>query len=81
MRTIDQTILNARLADARVLVEIGELAEAEAEVAQVLDESPGDLSALDLLSKIKHLRGELTEAIAYWKRPSATSATRPRRAC
>ena len=24
---------------------------------------------------------ELTEAIAYWKRPSATSATRPRRAC
>src|SRR5262245_27735352 len=55
-----------RLRYARVLVEIGEPYDAEVQLAEVLDERPDDLRALDLLAKIKHMRGELTEAIALW---------------
>src|SRR5262245_5842868 len=55
-----------RLAHARVLVEIGELYDAEGPLASVLEERPDDLQALDLLARIKHMRGELTAAIALW---------------
>lgn len=55
-----------RLRYASVLVECGWLHDAEAEVASVLDESPGDLDALGLYAKIKHIRGELSQAIACW---------------
>src|SRR5436190_1719412 len=55
-----------RMAYARTLVEIGEPYDAELQLAQVLEERPDDLGALDLLAKIKHMRGELTEAIALW---------------
>lgn len=55
-----------RLRLARVLVEIGELYDAEAQLAAALEERPWDLGALDLLAKIKHMRGELTEALALW---------------
>src|SRR5258706_5314428 len=55
-----------RLGYGEVLVEIGELFDAEAEVARVLEDHPEDLTALDLLAKIKHMRGELSEAIACW---------------
>src|SRR5262245_13479264 len=55
-----------RLILARVLVEIGEPFDAEVQLAAVLEERPDDLGALDLLAKIKHMRGELTEAIALW---------------
>jgi tetratricopeptide (TPR) repeat protein len=55
-----------RLSYATVLVEIGELYDAELEVASVLEEQPEDLTALDLLAKIKHIRGELSAAVACW---------------
>jgi tetratricopeptide (TPR) repeat protein len=55
-----------RLRYATVLVEIGELYDAEAEVAEVLSSHPDDVTALDLLAKIKHIRGELSAAIACW---------------
>ena len=55
-----------RLCHATVLVEIGELHDAELEVASLLEERPDDLTALDLLAKIKHMRGELSAAVACW---------------
>src|SRR5262245_41656362 len=58
----------ARLRHARTLVEIGDIDDAEAEIQSLLEESPEDLTGLDLLAKIKHMRGELTEAIACWSR-------------
>jgi tetratricopeptide (TPR) repeat protein len=62
-----------RVRYARVLVEIGELYDAEVEVAQVLEERPEDLIALDLLAKIKHIRGQLSDAIACWAQVHAKS--------
>jgi tetratricopeptide (TPR) repeat protein len=62
-----------RIRYARVLVEIGELYDAEIEVAQVLEQRPEDLTALDLLAKIKHMRGELSAAIACWAQVHAKS--------
>jgi tetratricopeptide (TPR) repeat protein len=62
-----------RIRYARVLVEIGELYDAEIEIAQVLESRPEDLPALDLLAKIKHMRGELSAAIACWAQVHAKS--------
>src|SRR5262245_57675563 len=53
-----------RLEDARVRVELGELLQAEAEVATILEEEPDDLEALRLFAKIKHMRGQLSLALA-----------------
>ena len=53
-----------RLRYAKVLVELGELNEAEMEVAEVLDESPEQLEALSLFAKLKHIRGQLSLAVA-----------------
>jgi tetratricopeptide (TPR) repeat protein len=55
-----------RLLHAKVLVEVGELYDAEAEVAEVLDRRPDDLNVLSLFAKIKHMRGQLSEAVACW---------------
>src|SRR5262245_48036395 len=68
MAPLDMEVLTAddRLRYARVLVEIGEPYDAEAQLAAVLEQRPEDLGALDLLAKIKHMRGELTQAIALW---------------
>src|SRR6266851_3301233 len=58
---------------ARVLVEIGELHDAEIEIARALEQRPEDLTALDLLAKVKHIRGELSAAIACWAQVHAKS--------
>ncbi len=50
-----------RMRYARVLVQIGEPYDAEIQLARVLEERPDDLGALDLLAKIKHIRGELRD--------------------
>ncbi len=62
-----------------MLVELGELYDAELKVAEVLDTRPEDLDALDLFAKIKHMKGELSQAVACWaqihaKRPQNGSA-------
>jgi tetratricopeptide (TPR) repeat protein len=62
-----------RIRFARVLVEIGELYDAEIEIARVLESTPENLAALDLLAKIKHMRGELSAAIACWAQVHAKS--------
>ena len=54
------------LRHATVLTEIGELYDAELAVAEALERQPENLSALDLLAKIKHMRGELSAAIGCW---------------
>jgi tetratricopeptide (TPR) repeat protein len=63
-----------RLGHAEVLTEIGELFQAEAQVARILEERPEDVAALDLLGKIKHIRGELSRAIACWAQVNAKSS-------
>jgi tetratricopeptide (TPR) repeat protein len=72
-RTEELSSAEDRIRYARVLAEIGELYDAEVEVAGVLEERPDDLTALDLLAKIKHMRGELSAAIACWAQVHAKS--------
>ena len=57
MATASPDVLTAddRLRYARVLVEIGEPYDAEAQLAAVLEQRPEDLGALDLLAKIKEM--------------------------
>src|SRR5207249_12248014 len=47
-----------------VLVELGDPQRAELEIADVLERTPDHLDALSLLAKIKHIRGELSLAVA-----------------
>jgi tetratricopeptide (TPR) repeat protein len=60
----DLTSADERVRYAKVLVEIGDLTLAEMEVAQVLDESPEHPEALSLFAKLKHMRGQLSLAVA-----------------
>lgn len=55
-----------RIAYAEVLLEIGKIREAEVETLAILEAHPDDLNALGLFAKIKHMRGELSEAVACW---------------
>jgi tetratricopeptide (TPR) repeat protein len=62
-----------RLSLARVLVELGDVHEAERAAASVLEEQPENLDALNLFAKIKHIRGELSQAILCWAQIYARS--------
>jgi len=62
-----------RLRHAKLLVALGELGEAEDEVAARLESAPEDLTALNLFAKIKHIKGELSEAVACWAQLHARS--------
>lgn len=53
-----------RLRYAKVLVEMRDLHRAELEVAAILEEAPEQLDALSLFTKIKHMRGQLSLAVA-----------------
>jgi Lon protease (S16) C-terminal proteolytic domain len=66
-------MISRRLARSKVLVELGWIEEAEVEVARVLDETPDSLDALSLFAKIKHIKGELSQAIACWAHIHARS--------
>jgi tetratricopeptide (TPR) repeat protein len=68
---MDQT----RLIHARVLCELGDIYDAEREVAAVLEEHPESLDALNLFAKIKHIRGELSQAILCWAQIYTLSKT------
>src|SRR5262245_16087903 len=56
---------------AKLLVEIGELDDAESAATRLLQQRPEDAEALSLLAKIKHMRGELSEAFALWAQERA----------
>lgn len=62
--TLTFTNIEERLRYAKVLIELGEVNHAELEVAEVLDESPEHLEALSLFAKLKHIRGQLSLAVA-----------------
>ena len=59
---VDPTPDRYGIETAMVLVEIGELDEAESEVVRVLAEHPNLYDAHGLLARIKHIKGELTQA-------------------
>jgi tetratricopeptide (TPR) repeat protein len=59
-----QTTQEERLRYPRVLVELGDLSPAELVVAGVLDENPESHEALSLFAKIKHMRRQLSLAVA-----------------
>jgi len=58
---------------ANLLVEIGELDDAQTETVRFLQLHPDDPEAFSLLAKIKHMRGELSEAFACWAKARAMS--------
>ncbi len=62
-----------RLMRGRALIEIGWIHEAEREAACALVEMPDSLDALSMVAKIKHMKGELTEALACWAQIHARS--------
>lgn len=53
-----------RLRYAKVLVEMHDLHRAELEVAEILEDAPEQFEALSLFTKIKHMRGQLSLAVA-----------------
>jgi tetratricopeptide (TPR) repeat protein len=59
-----ETTQTERLQYARVLVELGDLSPADLVVAGVLDENPENLDALSLFAKLKHMRRQLSLAVA-----------------
>src|SRR5688572_9455672 len=63
---VDPAPLRNGIETAKVLVEIGELDEAEIEVVRVLTEHPDVYDARGLLARIKHMKGELTQAFTCW---------------
>lgn len=63
---MNDTDFSERLLHARILVELGELFDAELAVAGLLEERPDELDALSLFAKIKHMRGQLSQAVGCW---------------
>jgi tetratricopeptide (TPR) repeat protein len=70
---VDRGVVDKSLGFANLLVEIGELDDAVAEATAFLQQHPDDPEALSLLAKIKHIRGELSEAFAFWAKARAVS--------
>jgi tetratricopeptide (TPR) repeat protein len=64
--TLDASELAVRLGHAKILVDLGEVDEAEARVCELLDARPEDLDVLSLYAKILHVRGKLTQALSCW---------------
>lgn len=58
--------LSARVTLARSLVELGDLAEAEAELERVLSQAPDNLVAIRGLADLHYRRGELSAALAKY---------------
>jgi tetratricopeptide (TPR) repeat protein len=61
------TYLSARVTLGRALVELGELDEAQAELRTVLGAAPENLAAVRGLAEIHQRKGELREALEYYR--------------
>jgi len=59
--------LSARVTLGRALIEVGQLEEAKAELAHVLQTAPENLAAIRGLAEIHHRRGEIPEAHEHYK--------------
>ncbi len=55
-----------RLLHARLLVELRDLQEASLLIADILEDDASMVDALNLLARIKHMRGELSQAVTCW---------------
>ncbi|HYO54871.1 S16 family serine protease [Archangium sp.] len=62
------TSVEERLLTARVFTELGLLDRAEELTQEALRSEPNSLSALNLLAKICHIEGRLTETLHLWHR-------------
>jgi len=60
--------LSARVTLGRALIEIGQLDEALAELSTVASAAPDNLAAMRGLAEIHQRRGELAEALGYYRR-------------
>lgn len=60
--------LSARVTMGRALIELGQLDEALAELSTVASAAPDNLAAMRGLAEIHQRRGELTEALDYYRR-------------
>ncbi len=63
----------AQLELAIVLLELGEISSAERQTLEALERDPEDVTALGVLGKVKHMRGELSQAVACWAQIHARS--------
>ena len=59
--------LSARVTLGRCLIETGEMDQAQLELSQVLSAAPENLAALRGLAEIHYRRGELPEALGYYR--------------
>src|SRR5262250_3036309 len=59
--------LSARVTLGRALIELGEIDEAQAELARVLESAPDNLAAIRGLADIHRQRGDLTAALAQYR--------------
>lgn len=59
--------LSARVTLGRALIELGQLEEAQVELARVLESAPDNLAAIRGLAEIYHRRGELGQALAQYR--------------
>jgi tetratricopeptide (TPR) repeat protein len=64
---IHPSYLSARVTLGRSLIEVHSLEEAETELKQVLLHAPENLAAIRSLAEIHHRRGELDEALTFYK--------------
>ena len=65
--------LDERVSQAKVFVELDSLVEAERLITSVLEDHPDHITALNLLAKIKHIKGEVSQAIGCWAQIHARS--------
>lgn len=60
--------LAARITLGRALTELGQLDEAQAELQLVLAKAPDNLAATRAMAEIHQQRGEMTQALAYYRK-------------
>ena len=65
--TVHPSYLSARVTLGRALVELQQLAEAQQELAHVLQSAPENLAAIRGLADVYHRQGALTEALAQYR--------------
>jgi len=74
---IHPTYLSARVTLGRALIELGQLAEARAELDTVLKSAPENLAAIRGVAEICHKQGSLEEALRYFKAALAIARNDP----
>jgi hypothetical protein len=74
---IHPTYLSARVTLGRALIELGQFADARAELETVLKSAPENLAAIRGVAEICHKQGSLDEALRYFKAALAIARNDP----